>query len=97
MKQLFHSAQNSNHSRLDLYNLITFHPEATFYFKYEGPDLYDFNINRNDVLVIDRSLNPKNGNLIISVREGEFVIEKFSDKKEIDIWGVISFVVHKLI
>lgn len=97
MKQLFHSAQNKNHSRLNLYNLVTHHPEATFYFKYDGPDLYEFNINRNDVLIIDRSLNPKNGTLIISVRNDEFVIEKFSDKKETDVWGVISFIVNKLI
>lgn len=97
MSPLFQSTENVVHNRLDLYDLVTLHPHATFYFRYEGFDLPEIFINKNDVLVIDRSVSPKIGNIVLVNLEGEFVIQKFSHQENAEIWGVVCYVVHKLI
>jgi DNA polymerase V len=97
MCALFQSKENVSHDRLDLYSLVTLHPSATFYFRYEGFDLPDILIQKNDVLVIDRSVSPRVGNIVLVNFEGEFVIEKFSGQSGGEIWGVVCHVVHKLI
>lgn len=97
MTALFQSKENIVHDRLDLYDLITIHPSATFYFKYEGFDLPDILIQKNDVLVVDRSVSPRTGNIVLINSDGDFVIEKFSNQSDVEIWGVVCHVVHKLI
>lgn len=97
MTPLFQSAENVVHDRLDLYDLVTLHPHATFYFRYEGFDLPELLIAQNDVLVIDRSVSPKAGNVVLVNLDGEFVIQKFSQLENSEVWGVVCHVVHKLI
>jgi len=90
------SGDNKN-SRLDLYNLVSHHPEATFFIKYQGSDLEDLNIFDQDVLVVDRSVNPKPGKVAVIILNGEFKIENISQKNnnEITVWGIVTFIIHK--
>lgn len=97
MSPLFQSVENVVHDRLDLYDLVTLHPHATFYFRYEGFDLPELLIAQNDVLVIDRSVSPKVGSVVLVNLDGEFVIQKFLPQENAEIWGVVCHVVHKLI
>lgn len=97
MTPLFHSAENVTHDRLDLYDLVALHPHATFFMRYQGSDLSELSINKNDVLVIDRSVVPAPGNIVVANLDGEFVIQKFSQQENLDIWGVVCHAVHRLI
>lgn len=97
MTPLFQSAENITHNRLDLYNLVAVHPHATFFMRYQGSELQELSIQKNDVLVIDRSVTPTLGNIVVVNLEGEFVIQKFSHQEDLDVWGVICHVVHRLI
>ena len=53
-------------------------------------------IAKNDVLVIDRSVSPKIGSIVLVNLDGEFVIQKFLQQEDAEIWGVVCHVVHKL-
>jgi len=96
---MFQPTLDNNSNRLDLYNLVTHHLDATFFARYEGTDLDDLNIYTNDVLVIDKSIKPIDGKIAVLIKDGEFSVEKISSKSptdgELDIWGVVSYVIHK--
>lgn len=77
----------------------------------QGAGIYD-----GDLLVVDRSLNAKSGNVVVAVVDGEFTVKRLQkrgakmwlkaenpnyppielhDGQELEIWGVVSHVVHK--
>jgi len=94
---MFHSTIDNRTGRLDLYNLVAHHPEATFFVKYQGTDLENLNIFNDDVLVVDRSVNPKPGKIAVIIQDDEFKIEKIPETKqsEILVWGIVTFIIHK--
>ncbi len=98
MSPLFQTNLSNSHRRLDLYELVTFHKEATFYARYEGNDLEGLGIKNHDILVIDRSIKPENGRVIVLIEDDEFKVEKLSKVKsrEVTVWGVVTFVIHKV-
>lgn len=75
---------------LDIHDYLIKHPDATFFLKMEKEGPEGSGIETGDILVVDRSLDPKRGRLIVSVRDGEFGVEAFSKtNEEITIWGVV--------
>ncbi len=96
MSPMFQPSLNSSGGRLDLYDLVAHHKDATFFMKYEGSDLEEFCIFNHDVLVVDRSIKPKPQKIVILIRDGEFKIEKLSKKigSEFEVWGVVTFIIH---
>ncbi len=77
------------------------HPEATFFFRVAGADLEETGIFDGDLLVVDRSLRPGPGHLVVAVSDGEFVIRKAGalaagDHGEVTIWGVVRWAIHRL-
>lgn len=57
---------------LDLNELIVQHPISTFYMRIEGDILPG--VQSGDIAVVDKSLTPKNGDLVASVVDGEFTL-----------------------
>ncbi|WP_440427629.1 LexA family protein [Prevotella merdae] len=55
-------------------------PEATFYGRVSGDSMIDAGICDGDIAVIDRSLQPMDGNVIVAFVNGEFTI-KYLDLK----------------
>lgn len=72
--------------RLDLNDLIVNDPYTTFYFKYGGDTRWG--IDTGDVLVVDRSIIPSEGDLVLMSGDK---IELEIYKNGIDIWGVITW------
>ena len=54
-------------------------PPATFMAYAEGDSMIDIGIHHGDIVIVDRSLKPRNEDIIIAVLEGEFLIKQFSD------------------
>lgn len=54
------------------------HPEATFYGRVDGDSMIDAGICDGDIAVIDRSVEPMNGDVVVGYVNGEFTI-KFLD------------------
>lgn len=69
--------------KIDLNEHIVKHPEATFYVKCQGNSMLGAGIHPGDILVVDRSLTPMHGNIVIAIIDGEFTVKKLvvRDKK----------------
>ena len=63
---------------LDFNRDLIRHPEATFYGKVEGDSMEDAGINNGDIAVIDRSVEPQHGDVVVGYVNEEFTI-KFLD------------------
>ena len=66
------------------------HPETTFYGRVKGDSMIDAGICDGDILVIDRSLVPRNGDVVVAFYDNRFTL-KFFDNTHID-QGYINLV-----
>jgi DNA polymerase V len=62
---------------IDLNKYLVTNPSATFMIRVEGDSMIGAGIFSNDVLVVDKSKDPKNGDVIVAVLNGEFTIKRF--------------------
>lgn len=81
--------------RIDLNDALIENPSATFYVRVSDNSFSEFNILEKDVLIIDKSLTPKNNQLAVVIKEGAFQINRIdlSFKEEILLWGVITYII----
>lgn len=82
---------------IDLHKELISNRDATFFVRIDGDELSHHNIFDKDVLLIDRSLQPKKEDLVLMVIDGEFKVIRFPehplDNKCI-LWGLISYIIH---
>ena len=69
-------AQDYITETLDLNYEIVRHPAATFYGRVNGDSMIDEGIEEGDILVIDRSLEPENGDLAVCCVDGDFTVKR---------------------
>ena len=69
-------AQEYISESIDLNSEIVKHPAATFYGRVSGDSMIGEGIEDGDLLVIDRSLEPENGDLAVCCVEGEFTLKR---------------------
>lgn len=62
---------------LDLNNHLIRHPAATFVVRVSGNSMINAGIFNNDLLIVDRSLEPANGKIVIAVINGELTVKRF--------------------
>ena len=62
---------------LDLNSFLVKRPEATYFVKVEGDSMIGAGIREGDLLVVDRSLTPASGDIIIAVVDGEFTVKTY--------------------
>ena len=63
--------------RINLAHELTPHPETTFYAHVEGDSMRDAGILDGDIVVVDRSLDPKSGDFIVAYIDGEYTLKEF--------------------
>lgn len=61
---------------IDLNELCIQHPAATFFVRVQGESMIDAGIFPNDVLVVDRSLRAKHGDIVIASLESEMTVKE---------------------
>ncbi|MBO4754894.1 MAG: translesion error-prone DNA polymerase V autoproteolytic subunit [Bacteroidales bacterium] len=71
-------ADDYEHEFFDFNFDLVSNPEATFYGRVEGDTMIEVGIHHGDIAVIDKSLDPQDGDLIVAYVNNEFVI-KFLD------------------
>ena len=62
--------------RLDLNELMVQHPAATFFVRVAGDSMLGAGIHHDDILVVDRSLEPGHGKVVIAVVNGELTVKR---------------------
>lgn len=73
-------AEDYLNETLDFNRDLIRHPEATFYGRVEGDSMIEAGICNGDIAVIDRSLEPQNGDIVVAYINEEFTI-KYLDLK----------------
>ena len=61
---------------LDLNDLLVQKPAATFFVRAEGESMLGAGIHPNDILVVDRSLEPTVGKVVICALNGELTVKR---------------------
>lgn len=68
--------------QLDLNDYLIKHPAATFCVRASGNSMKDAGIHDNDILVVDRSVAPVNGKIIIAAIDGQLTVKRLDIKNE---------------
>ena len=72
-------AQGYEDEPLDLHQLLVKRPAATFFFRARGGELHREGIRDGSILVVDRSLTPLPGQLVVADRDGQRVVCRFGE------------------
>jgi len=67
--------------RLDLNEYLVRNPSATFFLRVTGDSMIDAGIHSGDVLIVDRSLTPRSGSIVIAAIDGELVVKRLKISK----------------
>jgi DNA polymerase V len=67
---------------LNLNTHLIKHPAATFFLSAKGDALLEAGIHHGDLLIVDRSLDPAPGRVVIAVVDGEFTVQYFERLKK---------------
>lgn len=70
-------------SRLDLNELCVKHPAATYFVRAQGDSMLEAGIFPGDVLVVDRSLTARHGDIVIAAFNGELTVKKLETKPKL--------------
>ena len=103
---------------LDLNTHLISNAPATFIIRVQGKSMRDVGIYDGDLLIVDKSINPKSFSTVIANVNEELVVKTFIKEKEVSyltsgskstidkidlgenqeviIWGVVTYVIHKL-
>ncbi len=60
---------------IDLNKELVRHPAATFYGRVVGDSMIDAGVDEGDILVIDKSLEPQEGDMAVCFVDGEFTLK----------------------
>ena len=67
-------------NKLDLNEYLVKHPAATFIVKASGPSMIEAGISSGDLLIVDRSIVPRNNNIVIASVFGDLTVKKLHKK-----------------
>ena len=99
---------------VDLNSHLIKNAPATFIIRVQGRSMNNVGIYDGDLLVVDRSIDPKNLSTVIANVNEELVVKTFLKEKDknyltsgpnkielnenpnVIIWGVVTYVIHKL-
>ncbi len=77
-------AADNPERKIDLNEYLIKHPSSTFFARVVGDSMIDRGIFPGDLLVVDRSLSPMAGNIIVAALNNEFTLKEFmKDKNKI--------------
>lgn len=71
-------AEDEIEETLDLNELLIRHPSATFFLRVSGSSMIRAGIHHNDILIVDRSLEPVDGKIVIAAVNGELLVKRLS-------------------
>ena len=99
---------------VDLNTHLIKNAPPTFIIRVQGKSMTNVGIYDGDLLIVDRSINPKNSSTVIANVNEELVVKTFikgknnnylasgpnkielSENPNVIIWGVVTYVIHKL-
>lgn len=85
---------------LDIHEYLVRHPASTFFMKMEGQGPDGSGIEDQDVIVIDKAVSPRKGDVVVVVEDGDFKVDFLRDTKQVNsgeltVWGTVVGLVRK--
>ena len=62
---------------LNLHKYLEKHPAATFFIIAKGHSMEKAGISDEDLLVVDKSIEPKNNDIVVAAVNGEFTVKRY--------------------
>ena len=62
---------------IDLNEQLIRNKPATYFFRMKGDAMQEAGIFEGDILIVDRSLKPANGKIIVAILNGELLVRRF--------------------
>src|SRR5690554_785022 len=75
-------AEDFKEERLSLDSMLVKNKLATFYARVSGQSMVDAGLDDNDLLVIDRSLEPAHNRIAVCFLDGEFTVKRLRVEKD---------------
>ena len=73
-------ADDYTEENIDLNEHLISNPFSTFFLRVKGESMLNAGIKDKDLIIVDKSLRAKPGNIVIAMIDGEFTIKRLSIK-----------------
>ena len=67
---------------IDLNKYLIKNPISTFFLRVSGNSMNNAGIYNNDLLIIDRSINPNPGHIVVALLDGEFTLKRLIKEED---------------
>ncbi len=68
--------------RFDLVTHLVPHPDGTFFVRMSGEAMTGIGVYNGDTLIVDKSREPKHGDIVVAVVKGEFTVRRLIIKNK---------------
>jgi len=75
-------AEDFSEISIDLNIELLKNPSSTFFCRVSGDSMQDMGINNGDLLIVDKSLEPRNGKVAVCYIDGEFTLKTIKIEKD---------------
>ena len=75
-------ADDYTEENIDLNEQLISNPFSTFFLRVKGDSMINAGIKDKDLIIVDKSLTARPGNIIIAMIDGEFTIKRLSIKND---------------
>ena len=74
-------AADYEENKLDLNKYLVKNSAATYFVRVSGDSMIDAGIHHEDLLIVDRSIEPKDKNIVIAALNGELTVKRIRIRK----------------
>ncbi len=89
---------------LNVVDYLIEHPSSTFFMSYTGKPIQKVMVNTGDILVVDKSVLPRTGTLVVLCQEGEMKLRLWQgdenatlETEDWYVWGSVIGLARKLV
>lgn len=102
----FPNAGEDGLGSLSIDGLVVKRPASTFLWRLEAPGIPELHWRTGDIVVVDRSLQPRNQDLVVAVVDSDFVVRRLNGQslfrpdgqpesaEGVVLWGVVTHVIQ---
>lgn len=69
-------ADDHSAKRIDVMAHLVRHPAATYQMRVRGQSMREAGIDDGDVVIVDRAIPPRSGQIVVAVVDGEFTVKQ---------------------
>ena len=69
-------AEDLGAQRIDLTQMLVVHAQATYFLRASGHSMVEAGIFDNDILVVDRAIEPRHNHIVVAIVDGDFTVKQ---------------------